>query len=143
MYRYLLIVNKQGQTRFSQYYVPLSISERTALEAEIVRRCISRPLGQCTFVEFRDHRVTYRRYASLYFILGMDTEENELGAHELIHQILLTMDAIFGNVCELDIITKCDIVHFIVDEFVQNGVVCETNKASVIEMTRHYILLDD
>ena len=143
MFRYLLIVNKQGQTRFSQYYVPMDLSEHTALEAELVRRCLSRPLTYCSFVDFRDHRAVYRRYASLFFILGIDSEENELAAHELIHQILLTIDAVFGSVCELDIMTKNDVVHVILDEFIQNGALCETNKASIIEMARHYILTDE
>lgn len=37
------MVNKQGQTRLAQYYEFLKIDERTTLEAEAVRRCLSRP----------------------------------------------------------------------------------------------------
>ena len=36
------MVNKQGQTRLAQYYDFLSIQERVALEAEIIRKCLGR-----------------------------------------------------------------------------------------------------
>ena len=42
MIKFILMVNKQGQTRLAAYYEFLSIDERTALEAEIIRKCLSR-----------------------------------------------------------------------------------------------------
>lgn len=43
MIKFFIMVNKQGQTRLAQYYEFLKIDERTTLEAEAVRRCLSRP----------------------------------------------------------------------------------------------------
>ena len=40
--KFILMVNKQGQTRLSQYYDYLSIEERNAMESEIIRKCLSR-----------------------------------------------------------------------------------------------------
>lgn len=34
---------------------------------------------QCSFMEFRNYKLVYRRYASLYFIVGID--DNEVMAH--------------------------------------------------------------
>lgn len=42
MIKFVLLVNKQGQTRLSQYYEPVSIEERVIREADIVRKCLSR-----------------------------------------------------------------------------------------------------
>jgi len=39
---FVLLVNKQGQTRLAQYTKFKSINERTALEGEVVRKCLSR-----------------------------------------------------------------------------------------------------
>ena len=44
--RFVLMVNKQGQTRLAQYYEPLPHAERRALEGEIVRKCLSRSDSQ-------------------------------------------------------------------------------------------------
>lgn len=46
MIKFVLMVNKQGQTRLAQYYDFLSIQERVALEAEIIRKCLSRNENQ-------------------------------------------------------------------------------------------------
>ncbi|KAG6431731.1 hypothetical protein SASPL_109814 [Salvia splendens] len=73
--RFVLMVNKQGQTRLAQYYEYLNIEERRALEGEIVRKCLTRNEQQCSFVEHRNYKVVYRRYASLFFLVGVDNEE--------------------------------------------------------------------
>ncbi|KAL6523582.1 hypothetical protein OROGR_017185 [Orobanche gracilis] len=73
--RFVLMVNKQGQTRLAQYYEYLNLEERRALEGEIVRKCLARNEQQCSFVEHRNYKVVYRRYASLFFLVGVDNEE--------------------------------------------------------------------
>ena len=42
----------------------------------------------------------YRRYASLYFIIGIDNDDdvNELSYLELIHNLVETLDKYFENV---------------------------------------------
>ena len=42
MIKFVLFVNKQGQTRLSQYYEPIGVEERIIKEADIVRKCLSR-----------------------------------------------------------------------------------------------------
>mmetsp|Transcript_17643 Transcript_17643/g.34712 ORF Transcript_17643/g.34712 Transcript_17643/m.34712 type:complete len:145 (+) Transcript_17643:178-612(+) len=134
MIKFVLMVNKQGQTRLSSYYEWLTIEERGALEAEIIRRCLARTENQCSFMENRGYKVIYRRYASLFFIVGVDQdEENELGILEFIHCLVETLDKYFSNVCELDIMFNLEKAHFILDEMVQNGYVVETNKANVLK----------
>ncbi|XP_044980636.1 AP-1 complex subunit sigma-1-like isoform X4 [Hordeum vulgare subsp. vulgare] len=76
--RFVLLVNKQGQTRLAQCYEHLSLDERRALEGEIIRKCLARTDQQCSFVEHRNYKVVYRRYASLFFLVGVDNDE-ELG----------------------------------------------------------------
>ncbi len=74
MIRFILLVNKQGQTRLSSYYTWLSMEERIALESEIIRKCLARTdTNQCSFIDYKTYRVVYRRYASLYFIVGVDS----------------------------------------------------------------------
>ncbi len=45
------------------------------------------------------YKAIYRRYASLYFILGVDDEdENELSMLEFIHNLVETLDKYFVSV---------------------------------------------
>lgn len=40
--KYLFLVNKQGQTRISKYYESVPVENRVAMEADIIRKCLSR-----------------------------------------------------------------------------------------------------
>lgn len=95
-----------GQTRYSSYYEWISMDERTALESEIIRKCLSRSETQCSFLEYRGYKVIYRRYASLFFIVGTNTDmkgtentENELGMLEFIHTLVECMVRQLQLVC--------------------------------------------
>ena len=134
MIEFVLMVNKQGQTRLSSYYSWLSMEERVALESEVIRKCLSRNELQCSFMEHRQYRVIYRRYASLFFIVGVDSgQENELAILEFIHALVETFDKYFENVCELDIMFNIEKAHFLLDEMVMNGCIIETNKNNVLK----------
>ena len=73
---------------------------------QIIRRCLSRNETQCSFFEYRGYKIIYRRYASLFFVVAVDgDEENELAILEFIHSLVETMDRYFESVCELDVST--------------------------------------
>ena len=118
------------------------MEERVALESEIIRKCLSRSELQCSFLEYRGFKVIYRRYASLFFIVGTKADlsagegaeniENELGMLEFIHALVETMDRWAGSICELDIMYQLEQVHFLLDEMVMNGYVVETNRNNVL-----------
>jgi len=132
--KFVLMVNKQGQTRMASYFEWLPYQERVALEAEIIRRCLSRTELQCSFIEYRGYKVIYRRYASLFFVVGVDGDEvNELSVLEFIHSLVETMDKYFDSVCELDIMFHIEKAHYIVDEMVANGAIVENNKANILK----------
>eukprot|EP00802_Teleaulax_amphioxeia_P008118 Tamp_08126.p4 GENE.Tamp_08126~~Tamp_08126.p4 ORF type:complete len:171 (-),score=37.48 Tamp_08126:1746-2258(-) len=109
MIKFLVLVNKQGQTRLARYYedlVDVTGEERAVQEADIVRKCLMRGEQQCSFFEYRGYKIAYRRYASLFFVVGADEDENELAVLELIHALVETLDRHFDNVCELDIMSQ-------------------------------------
>ena len=131
--KFVLLVNKQGQTRLAKYTDELlTIKERRALEGEIVRKCLQRSDHECSFVQHRNYKVIYRRYASLFFLVGVSEEENELATLELIHSLVETLDKYFGNVCELDLMYHIDKAHYILDEMIVNGCIVDTNKANIL-----------
>ena len=71
--------------------------------------CLSVQLNRCLMTDGSSPRMTplqvvYKRYASLYFVMGIDVGDNELITLELIHHYVEVLDRYFGNVCELDLI---------------------------------------
>jgi hypothetical protein len=40
---------------------------------------------RCNFIEWRDKKIVYKRYASLFFVACVDKDDNELVTLEMIH----------------------------------------------------------
>ncbi|XP_073682774.1 AP-4 complex subunit sigma-1 [Garra rufa] len=146
MIKFLLMVNKQGQTRLSKYYEQVELGKRAALEADVVRGCLARRKEECSFVEYKDYKLVYRQYAALFIVVGITENENELSIFELVHNFVEVLDKYFSRVSELDvsfrrgfyslmynqIMFNLDKVHIILDEMITNGHIVETNKNRIL-----------
>jgi hypothetical protein len=57
--KYLLLVNKQGQTRISKYYETASVENRIAMEADIIRKCLGRSDSQVRSSRYKSQSGLY------------------------------------------------------------------------------------
>lgn len=71
--------------------------------------------------------VTYRHYATLYFIVISTSTESPLALLDLIQVFVESLDRLFENVCELDLIFNFETLHAVLGEMVVGGVVIETD----------------
>ena len=78
-------------------------------------------------MEWQQYKIVYKRYASLYFIIIVDKEDNELIVLEMIHHFVESLDRYFGNVCELDIIFNFYKVYYILEEIASAGFIQESS----------------
>ncbi|XP_041355162.1 AP-4 complex subunit sigma-1-like [Gigantopelta aegis] len=132
MIRFLYIVNKQGQLRVCRYFEYVPDKKRSSLHTSVVRNCLNRNDKQCTFFEYEDFTVVYRKYVNLYFIAGITKEENELAVIELIHNFVETLNQYFGKVSELDIMYNQDRVYMLIDDMLLNGQAAETSRTRAL-----------
>ena len=77
--------------------------------------------------------VTYRHYATLYFILISTSTESPLALLDLIQVFVEALDRLFENVCELDLIFNYETLHACLGEMIVGGVVVETGLESVVK----------
>ncbi|EGG19260.1 adaptor-related protein complex 2 [Cavenderia fasciculata] len=61
----------QGKTRLSKWYTPYEDAEKRKLSNEIHKIVNSRESKFTNFVEFRTHKIVYRRYAGLFFLYAI------------------------------------------------------------------------
>jgi len=107
--------------------------------------------GQPTLLDFQaclpnsqlDTKIVYRRYASLFFIAGCDSTDNELITLEIVHRFVEQMDKYYGNVCELDIIFNFQKAYFILDELLLAGEMQESSKKNVLRCISQQDGLED
>lgn len=124
-----------GSTTFTHY----SLLHFSALQFYIY--CVGCTL-QCTYIE-ADTKVVYRRYASLFFIAGCASTDNELITLEIVHRYVEQMDKYYGNVCELDIIFNFQKAYYILDELLLAGEMQESSKKNVLKSIGQQDSLED
>jgi hypothetical protein len=83
-------------------------------------------------LQYRNHKLIYRRYAGLFFTVCVDVSDNELVSLESIHLFVELLDQYFGNVCELDLVFNFHKVFMILDEYLLGGEVMETSKTFIL-----------
>lgn len=77
--------------------------------------------------------VTYRHYATLYFIVISTSTESPLALLDLIQVFVEALDRLFENVCELDLIYNFETLHAVLGEMIVGGVVVETGLDKVVQ----------
>jgi hypothetical protein len=140
--QFVLLLNKQGRSRLSKWYTNIEDEEKLKIEREIYRTIILRDSKHSNFIEFRNYKVIYKKYASLYFVFCVDLWENELGSMEFIHLFVETLDKFFGSVCELDVVYNFYKVYAILDELIIGGEIIESSKAKVVQKQREMEFYD-
>ena len=141
MIHYLLLFSRQGKLRLQKWYVayPDKAKKKITREPTI----LARKPKMCAFLEYKELKVVYKRYASLYFCCAIEESDNELLCLEIIHRYVELLDRYFGSVCELDIIFNFEKAYFILDEFLLAGEIQETSKKQVLKAISAQDLLQD
>uniref|UniRef100_A0A8C0FS42 Adaptor related protein complex 1 subunit sigma 3 n=1 Tax=Bubo bubo TaxID=30461 RepID=A0A8C0FS42_BUBBB len=130
---FILLFSRQGKLRLQKWYTTLPDKEKKKIIREIVQIILSRNQKTSSFVDWKDLKLVYKRYASLYFCCAIEDQDNELLTLEVVHRYVELLDRYFGNVCELDIIFNFEKAYFILDEFIIGGEVQETSKRSAVK----------
>ncbi|EER14293.1 clathrin coat assembly protein ap19, putative [Perkinsus marinus ATCC 50983] len=134
MIHFILLVSRQGKVRLMRWYVPTTVQDQQRDAKEVSNLVLKRGQKLCNIVEWREQKIVYRRYASLYFVCSIDRDDNELIALETIHLYVETLDRYFGNVCELDVIFNFHKAQYILDEVLVAGELQESSKRALSEL---------
>lgn len=73
-------------------------------------------LQLCNILDWRNLKLVYKRYASLYFLCAVDASDNELVTLDMIHHFVEVLDKHFSNVCELDLVFNFHKAYWLIDE---------------------------
>merc|ERR1711997_1063139 len=130
--------SKFGHGRFQTHE-----ENKKKISRELITNILSRKPKMSSFLEWKDYKIIYKRYASLYFCCGVDQSDNELVMLEVIHRYVELLDKYFGSVCELDIIFNYEKALFMLDELLLGGEIQETSKKNVLKAIAAQDLLQE
>ncbi|KAI9219249.1 adaptor-related protein complex 1 sigma 2 subunit [Blastocladiella britannica] len=131
MIQWLLLFSRHGKIRLRKFFRVLPPAEKAKLTQEAMSTILARKSGMCNVVEYKEKKLIYRRYASLYFCMCVDSDDNELITLEIIHRYVQSLDTYFGNVAELDIIFHFQTAYQVLDELVVCGEMVESSHKEV------------
>ncbi|EFC50666.1 predicted protein [Naegleria gruberi] len=134
MIHFVLLISRQSKVRLAKWYSTYSQNERARIVKEVAHMVVGRPSKLSNFLDFKEHKLVFKRYASLYFVACIDKDDNELIAMEMIHHFVEVLDKYFGNVCELDLILNFHKAYFILDEVFVNGELQETSRKTILKV---------
>lgn len=60
--QFMLLFSRQGKLRLQKWYVPLSDKERKKISRDLVQTILARKPKMCSFLEWRDLKIVYKRY---------------------------------------------------------------------------------
>uniref|UniRef100_A0A3P9A3Q0 AP complex subunit sigma n=1 Tax=Esox lucius TaxID=8010 RepID=A0A3P9A3Q0_ESOLU len=141
--RFMLLFSRQGKLRLQKWYTATAERDKKKMVRELMQVVLARKPKMCSFLEWRDLKIVYKRYASLYFCCAVEEQDNELITLEVIHRFVELLDKYFGSVCELDIIFNFEKAYFILDEFLMGGEIQDTSKKSVLKAIEQADLLQE
>ncbi|KAH9977781.1 Adaptor protein complex sigma subunit [Lactifluus volemus] len=158
MISYILLVSRQGtsiqcKVRLAKWFVTMPPKQKAKIVKDVTQLVLARRTRMCNFIEYKDTKVVYRRYASLFFVTGIGQSDNELVTLEIIHRYVEVLDRYFGNVRPFDIccrigLTKFSIFNFqkafaILDELIIAGELQESSKKSVLRVVTQSDSVED
>ncbi|KAG2141783.1 AP complex, mu/sigma subunit [Suillus bovinus] len=145
MINYILLVSRQGsysgKVRLAKWFSTMPPKTKAKIVKDVTQLVLARRTRMCNFLEYKGEllsavytKVVYRRYASLFFVCGIASGDNELITLEIIHRYVEVLDRYFGNVCELDLIFNFQKAYAILDELIIAGEMQESSKKSVLRV---------
>lgn len=95
---FILLFSRQGKLRLQKWYLAYPDKTKKKIIRELVATILSRKQKTSSFLEWKESKIVYKRYASLYFCCCIDQEDNELLTLEIIHRYVELLDKYFGSV---------------------------------------------
>lgn len=129
-----MLVSRQGKVRLAKWFQTLPTKTKNKIVKDVTQLVLARRTRMCNFLEYKDTKVIYRRYASLFFITSISPGDNELITLEIIHRYVEVLDRYFGNVCELDLIFNFQKAYAVLDELIIAGEIQESSKKTVLKI---------
>jgi len=65
--KFMLLFSRQGKLRLQKWYEPYPEKQRRKITRDLINTVLARKPKMCSFLEWRDHKIVYKRSACLRF----------------------------------------------------------------------------
>ena len=96
MIHFIILFSRQGKIRLQKWFDTYSEKEKRKITKDISNTILARTTKMSNFLEWRNLKIVYKRYASLFFAFAISQEDNELICLSVIHRYVEILDMYFG-----------------------------------------------
>jgi AP-1 complex subunit sigma 1/2 len=96
-WHFIVLMSRQGKIRLSEFFSSYTETEKRRILRDIQADVLPRAPKMCNIIEKGTYKFVYRRYASLYFVVGVPQGMNELLILEQIHLFVEALDGYFNS----------------------------------------------
>ncbi|KAJ6574855.1 AP complex, mu/sigma subunit [Mycena capillaripes] len=143
MIKYMLLFSRQGKLRLAKWFTTMNSKSKARIIQDLTQQVLARRPRMCNVLEYKDTRIIYRRYASLFFVCAIEAADNELITLEVIHRYVEVLDRYFGNVTELDLIFNFQKAYSVLDEVILAGEFHESSKSVALRLVSESEILEE
>ncbi|KAJ6509286.1 Adaptor protein complex sigma subunit [Mycena vitilis] len=118
MIKYILLFSRQGKLRLAKWFTTIHSRTKARIIKDLTQQVLARRPRTCNVLE-----IIYRRYASLFFVCGIEAADNELITLEIIHRYVEVLDRYFGNKA-----------YAVLDELIIAGEFQESSKSAALRL---------
>ena len=72
MIQFVLLFSRQGKLRLQKWFDAYQDNYKKKICRELIWNILGRKPKMCSFIEWKDLKIVYKRYASLYFCAAID-----------------------------------------------------------------------
>lgn len=149
MIKAFIIINNLGKIRLLRFYNHMKEEEQQKIVRDLYALLCKRSVKSTNIIAvpqtiWNEKGITAvaRTYATLSFICVFDDSENELFIHSMIQSLVEVLDKSFENVCELDLVFHSDKVNYILNEFIQAGLILNCDADNIVRILREQDVLE-
>ena len=79
MIHFVILFSRQGKIRLQKWYEARPEKDKKKVTRELTSLVLSRKPKMCNFLEWKDLKIVYKRYASLFFLFAIDKDVRTRG----------------------------------------------------------------
>ncbi|TBU03028.1 small subunit of clathrin adaptor complex [Hamiltosporidium tvaerminnensis] len=122
----ILGFNRKKEIRITRTYFKISIDDKTIIKEILLLKEPDKIIKKEKFT------ILFEKFASIILCFVVDNSENLFYISNAMNTFVIVLDKYFKRVCELNLIYSFDKVHYLLDNYICNGKVIETDEITIL-----------
>uniref|UniRef100_A0A0K0FMT7 AP complex subunit sigma n=1 Tax=Strongyloides venezuelensis TaxID=75913 RepID=A0A0K0FMT7_STRVS len=127
MFHFIIAINNEGKPLVQKWFEAFSEKEKKMYLRDIWATMATRNFSACNILEYKDFKVVYAKYSTVFFVCAISKDDNELISISIIDRLVRALSHLIPKICELTLEENFRTVHHLIDEMFCAGELQESS----------------